>query len=480
MPVTTHHPDYDKMLPEWQLVRACIAGPREVKALKRDLLPAPGEYTKDNKTNYDQDRYAAYLCRAIYVNVTGRTKEGLSGLVFRNDPEIDLPSTLEYLNEDADGSGQSLTQLTKDVQGSLFGSGREILLVDYPEVPEGLTREQFAMVDPKAHIKRYTCENLINWKTATFNGVNKLTLAVLEESEEAPEDEFDNTTVKRYRVLRLRDGSYTVEIRDEDDKIITPEFSPRKANGSAFDEIPMFIIGSQNNDPSVDEIPLADIAHVNVGHYRNSADLEENCHIHGQLTLGMASKMSWDEFKTANPNGVRVGARTGHYLGDGGGFTSIQADANQLADTLMERKEEQMVKLGARLIEKRNPNETATQSVIDATGQNSVLADLVTNVEEGIVRAIQWCGQFMGDEQEFTFVINRQFYPHEVDATLLSAALQQYDRGLIAKADVRAVSRKAGLIEEDRTDEDIDDEVSQTDPLDGPEGNPIDTRSNYL
>lgn len=463
MGVEATHPEYDKMLNEWRLVKACSAGQREVKKLETKVLPAPGE--KDGV--YDKDRYKSYLKRAIYTNVAGRTKQGLTGAAFRLPPEVDLPAGLEYLEENADGSGQSIEQLAKDVFSSLLGSGREILLSEYPEVEQGLTAEQVAMINPQATIKRYDATELINWKVDIIAGQAVLTLAVLVETYNDSNDEFDHDQKEQHRVLRLRSEGYSQQLYRDGDPF-SEEVFPTKQDGSRFDRMPIFIIGAQNNDATVDEIPLADIAHVNVGHYINSADLEENSHIHGQMTLGITSNLDNEQFKQANPNGISVGSMAGHFLGETGGFHTAQASENQITDRLQERKEAQMLALGAKLVEQRNPNETAAAAKIDATGENSVLSDLVTNVEEGIQRSIEFCGMFMGVDVDGAeaFKMNRQFFDDSVDSQMIIAAIQLYDRKVTGKTDLRATSRKAGLVDTDRTDEDIDNETGQVSPLD--------------
>lgn len=462
MAVDTTHPEYDKMREEWLLVRAAAAGQREVKALGRTVLPCPAEKPPEK----NDERYKPYKLRALYVNIAGRTKNGLTGAAFRKDPQIKLPAGLDYLEENADGGGQSLIQLCKDVFGDLLTSGREVLLVEYPEMEEGLTEEQVKLLSPQATIKRYTALDFINWKTSVINGKTVLTQARLKEVYDDAEDEFESNPEDQIRVLRLGKNGYTQQIYRKGEAY-GPEIIIKQHNGAPWPFIPLFVIGSQNNDVSVDEIPLADIAHVNMAHYRNSADLEENCHMHGQLTLGIASELDWPEFKAANPDGVKVGAMAGHYLGRGGSFSSVQTDENQLADKLMERKEEQAVALGAKLIENKNPTETATQAKIDATGENSVLGDLVSNVEEAFQRCIEWCGLFMGETGSFEFEMNREFFDGSVDPATVIAGIQLYDRGIVAKLDIQNLARKANMVEEDRTSEQIDAEAEDVSPLDG-------------
>lgn len=452
MPVDTQHAEYKRFIDDWQMIKDCCEGQTAVKSKKTKYLPVMAD------SHPNDDRYMAYIKRANFVNFTGRTKEGLTGAIFREAPNVSLPSELEYLIDNADGAGESLISLAKDVTGEVVGRGRHILLVDYPPLPDNLTQEQVELLQPVATINRYDCESFINWRVDTVNGQKILTLAVLKEDYNTSDDEFDYEKGSQYRVLRLQNGVYTQQIYRDEEPVDNPVI-PRKANGEPFSMIPLFIIGAENNDTQIDVPPLGDIAHLNVGHYRNSADLEENCFIHGQLTLGVSSSLSFDQFQESNPNGIVVGAMAGHFLGEGGGFSVVQADKNQLADELMQRKEEQMRNLGARMISDSSSTKTATQSLIEQAGQTSILSTISDNVSEGIQTCINWCGEFMGANEESFFELTKNFFDTVSDPQLLMAAMQLNEGGVIAKADMQNLARDQGIIKDDRDNELIDSEL---------------------
>jgi len=59
--------------------------------------------------------------------------------------------------------------------------------------------------------------------------------------------------------------------------------------------------------------------------------------------------------------------------------------------------------------------------------------------------------------------INKEFYETSIDPQILMANIQLMDRGVIGKSDLRELMRKSNLIEPDRTDEMLDEEVSSDD-----------------
>ncbi len=486
MPVSDKHEDYVRMEDERKLVKAAASGERAVKALG-PLALSPPDIREDGQFN--AYRYKSYKQRASYTNYTGRTKNGLSGAAFRKPPEVELPSGLEYLDDDADGEGQSITQLAKAITASMFQSGREIILVDYPSVELeqdengntiALTAAQVRAQDLKAAMKRYYAEDLINWRTAVVNGKEQLTQAVLRETYDASDDEFTTDNQLQYRVLRLREEGYTQQLYKEGitkvaNKIefVVSEEVLILANGKPLPFIPIFVAGAQSNDIAVDEIPLADIANVNISHYRNSADSEDSAFLCGQpmlhIDIGETNDSQWAEM---NPNGVTIGSKTAIQTVKGK-VEMVQADERNIFTTMMEAKEKQMVALGAKIIENNGTQMTGTEARIDAAGENSVLADIVGNIEEMIQVCIEWCGEFMGVpvDGKKAFKMNREFFPESADPQLVMAAIQLHDRGIVALSDMQDLARKAGVVHQDRDNKDIDAEAEAVSPLTGFDSN---------
>lgn len=464
MPVDTKHPEWELHYPMWQKTRDAVRGSIYVKEKRHQYLPVPDAESNDDTVGSQALRYRQYLKRALYTNFTGRTKSALVGAAFRKEPSYEIPNGLEYLEDDATGDGLGLVQMAKDELSNLLETGRSVLLVDYPQTEDGLTAEEVARLDLRAAIIPYTAEQCVNWKTDNVRGRKLLTLCVLAETYLEGDDEFGHEKKTQYRVLRLRDDGYTQQLyRDEEE--YTDEFYPKKADGSAWDIIPLIFVGSKNNDATVDDAPLSDIADVNIAHYRNSADYEESCFITGQPTLFITHNLSPEQWYEYNPDGIKLGARTGHVLGDSGSATLLQANPNQLVMEAMRAKEQAMVAIGARIITDRGNNETAEGARIRFASENSVLGDIVQNLSMAIEQCIAWCGEFMGVSDEAEFQINREFYDKSVDPQLIMAMTTLLDRQIISDADIFDRLKAAGIIEGDRTLEDVREELGEVSPL---------------
>ena len=464
MPVSTKHPQYELYRPVWDKTRDAVRGSVQIKDKKHVYLPVPDPETADERIGENTIRYRQYIRRAVFANYTGRTKNALVGAAFRKPPSYELPQGLEYLIDDATGDGLGIEQLAKDELSNLLETGRTLLLVDFPQAEAGMSAEEIARLSIRASIIPYACEQVVNWKTETVGGRKLVTMIVLAEDYKTADDEFEHDSEVQYRVLRLREDGYTQQLYREEVPY-TDEIYPRKADGSTWDIIPAIFVGSKNNDSTIDDAPLADIADVNIAHYRNSADYEESCFITGQPTLFITHSLNMEEWYEYNPEGIKLGARAGHVLGESGSATLLQPNANNLVLEAMKAKEGQMVAIGARIITDRGSNETAEGARIRFASENSVLGDIVGNLSAALQQAVLWCGEFMGAGDEAEFAINREFYDKSVDPQLIMSMVTLMDRQIISDQDIFDRLKSAGIIDGARTLEDVREEMGDLPPV---------------
>lgn len=462
MPVQTPAAGYATAADKAKTVRDAAAGEWDVKKAATRYLPFPnpadvaaGNPRRQAALDYYNE---SYLKRASYLNVTGRTLDGLVGAVFRKKPSAVLPTQLDYAHENADGAGASLEQIGKRVVSELMIAGNVGLMVDYPSVPLGLSAEEVQRQGLRSRMTVYPVESVINIRADVLNGLTRLSLVVMKEAEEIPQDIFTTALANRYRVLRLDDGLYVQELYDEEGVLI--ERLEPIANGQRMTEIPFSWMGANSNSYEWQNPLLADIAAVNLAHYRNSADYEESLFIAGQPSLFITSDISTEQFAQANPQGVDLGSRAGHFLGPNGNAFLLQATANSPLREAMQDKLADMLAIGAKLITSKGFTETAEAARIRASGDASALETLVGNASDGMEAALEWMAEFMGaDPESVDFSLNREFFPETMTAQDVMAFIQLADRGDIAQSDVRERLRRAGWVSSDRTDAEIDGEV---------------------
>lgn len=464
MPDVTHtRQDYSAALSRWRLVRDVCKGSETIKARGSLYLPQPNAHD-DTKENIE--RYDAYLARAVFYNATGRTKGSLVGAVFRTWPVLTLPTLLEYVAKDVDGQGVSIYQQSQSVIGHLLETGRHGLLVDYPSVESGtVSQADMASGAIRPTVASYQAESIINWKTKRVGGQHVLSLVVLHETiDEDTEDGFGVEIKDQYRVLRLNQNNrYQQEVWRQvgGGWTITDVREPLDGAGRPWTVIPFQFVGSENNDTSIDESPLYDMAEINVGHYRNSADYEEAAYLVGQPQPWMSGlDEQWrDHFEET---GIYLGSRAPWLLPVNGSCGVWQAQPNTVAKEAMDAKERQMVALGARLIEKGSAVKTATQSEAETAAEHSSLSLIVSNVSEAYSQCLQWMAQFLNVTGEIEYTLNQDFTQANLDPQMLQQILQAVMSGKMPESDFWRYLRDFQLIDPEKSDDDIREELASS------------------
>lgn len=444
----------------WNLVDDCIAGQERIKKAKTTYLPKPNA---SDTSEENTARYNAYVQRALYVNYTNRTLKGLLGTVFDIDPAIHIHEDMEPIMEDVTGDGVPLVQQAKKATKYALAFGRGGLLTDYPT--DGDPTIQRTVADQEAGYLRptislYQPDQIINWRTRKIGAKAVLSLVVLKEQYVSDDDGFAPELKDQYRALRLDEsGKYYVEIyRDGAGEGMT-RFDPKDSKGQPFDHIPFHFFGAENNDVEIDDAPLYDLAVVNVAHYRNSADYEESVFIVGQPTPYIAGlTKNWVDNVLGGE--IQLGSRAAVPLPEGGSMGIVQAEANSMAAEAMEKKEDQMIAIGAKIIERAEAQRTATEVNAEAASEHSVLGTVAQNVSDAYTKALFDCTLFMGlapEVQEDTpdggdrvsvpvgIALSTEFDNTNTSPEARRQIVEEWNQGAITFGEMRDGLREAGV-----------------------------------
>jgi hypothetical protein len=383
---------------------------------------------------------------------------------FAKDPEIDIPTQIEYLLDDATGEGVTLEQFCKSAVSEVNKKGRFGNLVDYPvKDGETVTLADVKRLNLQASFKEYTAENIINWATKKIGGKVVLSMVVLKEEYEKLVDEFSSECETQYRVLALDENdNYTVRIfRDG------VQFGETLYPSDSFGQmkyIPFYFAGSVDNNSDVDIAPLESIADINIGHYRNSADHEEMLHLVGQVqpvVVGV-DQAAVD----ANGGSFEYGSMRVWTLPADADAKLLQINESSAYSKEMERKEERAVTLGARLITQSGQAETAEAAKIKFAGDSASLVNVVQNVSQMAESSLATAARMMQvKDSDITYKINTEFYDKTASPEMITRMIMLEDRGTIAKSDTRSYLRQTGVIDGDRTDEDLNAESEKASPI---------------
>lgn len=454
------------LLPQYRLIRDCLAGETKIKAAGKLYLPMPNA---EDVSPANLARYDAYKTRAMFFNATRRTLDGLLGQVFMRAPVVEAPSALQPVLDDATGAGVTLEQEAKRSLALVLAYSRSGLFVDFPDTssaspadPEaGVTVADIQSGNVQATIYAYEPQQIINWRVIESGSRELLSLVVLHESYETSDDGFEQKLASQLRVLKLdAAGNYVQEIWRDDlgakfdpDKTPSGNFKLYKTmnvtggNGQPLKEIPFMFIGSDNNNSQPDNPNMYDIASINIGHYRNSADYEESVFIVGQPTpvvTGLSKEWLNDVLKGT----IAFGSRGGIPLPTDATATLLQAEPNTMPKEAMEHKERLLTALGAKLVEQKSVQRTATEAKQDNTAEGSTLSSCANNVSSAYTWALKWCALFMNVTGECKYELNNDFDLSKMTAEEQNAAVKNWQAGALTFGEMRTVLRRAGTATE--------------------------------
>lgn len=447
--VKTQRLELQKVQAKYTRIADAIEGESAVKARGKEYLPVPSGCEKG-----DQDeRYKAYLKRALYYNVCQPTRDALVGQLFLRAPIIVLPDELKPLIEDMNGEGLNLEQLVRLAANHVLPYGRGGFLADFPQTNKEVTRAEIQSGEIRPIIRFFEPWAIRNWKVEKIGNVMKLTLLVLDEMYEYAEEvnPFNIETKLRQRVYKLVDGCCMVEVYDDNGEIIET-YQICGSNGLPLDSIPFEFIGSVNNDAEIDEPPFINLANINLAHYRNSADYEESCFLCGQPTP-VYSGLTEDWVNNYFKNGIPFGSRASVPLPQGAKAELLQASPNTMTHEAMKHKEDLMFSIGAKIVDRGQKVERKEAEVeIEAASQKSVLTTIKENLELALFAAVKRAASFIGVEisdDEHKIELNENFDLTSMSADEIRSTSELYRDKLITWTEMRESLKRSGIAKTD-------------------------------
>lgn len=425
MAIDTQHPAYETMKPIWQKCRDAFAGQYAVHARGITYLPKLAGQTVDD--------YQAYKLRATYFNASGRTLDGLSGMVFRKEPLHEYPDSFEAIFKDIDLKNTTTDSFSEKLLREVLQVSRAGVLVEFPQViSQPINAAEATQLNLRPYASFYPTESIINWRIERINNAMQATLIVLVESFEDAVDEYSSQTGLQYRVLRLVDGTYIQQIYRQTQSGFQQygtDIIPLM-NGSPIPFIPFYAFGAFDNDLNPEMPPLLDLVDLNLAHYRVSADYEYGTHFTG-LPMLFLSGVTLDE-----NDKVYIGSQTAIVSNNenaDGKFIEFSGQGLGALEKNLDRKEKQMAVLGARLLEQQK-NGVEAQGAMQqrVNGEASVLAGIANMISRQLESMLTFMAQWEGINTEIEFKLNTDYQPTNMTPQELSELVKAWQSGAIS------------------------------------------------
>lgn len=470
MAIDSEHPDYTKRKVQWKKLRDCSEGQEAIHAAGVKYLP--------KLSGQSDAEYKAYVNRSLFYGATARTIDGLTGMIFRKAPQIEVPEGLKKMIADVTLDGLDLTGFAEEVVEDVVEVGRCGILVDHPATPAGATQAQAEALNMRPFLKHYDAEAIFNWKTASRNNALVVTQVRLWECAPTGTGEFDDSERKQIRILDLNElGQYRQRVFVEKKQIgsdgekweLLPgsEVIPLKG-GAPLNFIPFYFVGVKNSLPAAEKPPLIDLANANLSHYLSTADLEHGAHFTALPTAVITGHQD-ETAEGATPAEYRIGAATAWVFPNTETkvqYLEFQGQGLGALEKRVEAKESYMAALGARMLApEKKAAEAADTLNIRTSGETSVLASLAASASQAIEDAVRFMAEWAGMAGNVTIKLNSDFVAVKMSAQELTALFQTYQGGGMAFADFLFNLKRGEIIADDRTEEDIRSEIETANPF---------------
>lgn len=511
MPVDHQHQLYKRWLPTWRQNRAVCDGARAVKGdeVSTELLPPLSGHDRDGKG----EAYRQYLASAHFFPGASRALAGFTGLLNQDPAVVVAPAALKPFLDDVTSSGSPITaqEFTAAAVMEVCKVGRCGVFTDYPEralgvaPPNRLLAERLRL---RPRWRLYAAESIWDWHEVRVGERTVLAYVLLHERQEVPAPtEDDEFAWEEFEQLRLLDRAfppidldersfpdealpanggdgrvyrsrlYRRDAQDKDKWVLVPGTTafPR-VGGKLMAELPFDFGGSRTASPDVDRPPLDDAVTVNIGHYRNSAAHEHGLYFTANpmaYLFGFDQDQELSEQDIVRLNGAKAEIRWTFGSSKMLVLKNAQAQADVLSasaedlsavrEAMAEKRDELVAVVGRILAQEKKAAEAAKTEELRREGERGVLTTVARAVSAMMTRALQRAQAWTESaEGEVSVKVSTEFFAEGFtpDDALKIAELW-VKHGLIAKSDVRKALRRGGIIDAERTDKEIDSELSR-------------------
>ena len=396
--------------------------------------------------------YKQRVRQAEYNNAVNETIDTAVGKLFRKPIKFDENTPQELIDwaNDVDGSGTTLNEYAKQEMKHAIRDGLTYAFIDVPYVDgiETMTNAQKQALGinltPRVSPVRFV--DVIN---RYVDASGKLTKCTIVESVTRLKDgaEFEQDTVKQYRVLYIESGEVYQDVWEEYDseigeKLVKPaldgngneikmqRITPYSGTGKKVVEIPLIPlytgkIASHNAKP-----PLLNQAYTLFSWINTNSQYQRALQDTADPTL-LAVGRQPDESGKYPP--LITGTRTVIDVPEGGSAEWLELTGQSLPSfiTKLERLEVELESYKTS-IQAKDASVSTKQTSIENSDKVSKLTNWAWNIEDYINGILRIVGAYMGVEYDGKVECNKDFDEYEITDSKLERLSQMQLRGQIS------------------------------------------------
>lgn len=402
MAINSEHPAFQRLRPEWELMRDVYAGSTAVKAAGGKYLPPTGGMAADGLAQVQPgaEAYKAYVERAQFYEFVSEGVLRMVGTMHRKPPAIQVPAGMEDVVENATAENEDARQLLRRINEAQLVSGRCGLLVDLPATPQsGPARPWICM---------YGALNIINWTEAEVGDLGVVpTLVVLDESDYEIRPDLTWELVKKYRVLRLNPETFVYEqavVRGANIRLpADADYRAPVLTGSTLNRIPFVFANPRDITSAPDKPPLLGLGNLALAIYRADADYRQHLHLQGQDTLVIIGAPA----KNEEDRVWRTGAGATIELDPGGDAKYIGIESQGLTEEreALDADKAAAANLAGSMVDARSSQpESGESRRVRVVAQTTTLTSIAQTGAEALQAALRAIAEWRGLDPEKVIV----------------------------------------------------------------------------
>ncbi len=466
--VDTHHPDYDRHIADWRMVRDTVDGESAIKAKGAEYLPkTPAQVQHDPGDR----RYKAYLTRARFPDLTAPTLRALNGVLHSKDSMIELPPRLKGMIEHATVDGLSILGFARRVTREILMTGRFGILCNSP-----------ASNGAVPLLAGYNAETILSWRTRMAgDGKTVVDRVVLDETglQPDPKDDFNMVEVEKWRVLHLRAGArggetFQVEtyrratgkvVGDDSGIILDEDAGEASSFGVVMDSIPFVFAGSLDLLPDPDDAMLVPLARLAVSIYQQDADYRATLYQTSQPT---AVLIGVDEDDEKAPRSIGSGATW--FLPDGADAFFLEVSGAGLGAQRSAILDDfgRAMHLGGKMLESGKSAESGEALRLRRGSETASLTSVALASGMAVQTALRHAAAWVGaDPDKVRYLPNLDFIEQYADPAFVRELRESWMSGLLSHDTVLDLLREHEIIPAERTNDEERELIAVQGPLGG-------------
>ncbi len=442
MSVALNHPQYQDAMNTWVSLRDSASGSGAIKPAGIRYLPQPSGMRLG-------DQYAAYRDRASTSGAPQWVTLGITGAIFRREPQLDVPTQLDPQMRNVTRTGLPLRTFAEEVVRETLLMGRYGVLLDFPAPTILPTGELIAPPpDARPYWIPYATEEIVNWHIVEREGAEHIDMIVLQESipmRQGPWGTDDYFVIKNQlqrRVLRINEqGVYEVSVWVEVPATLagrTTTFMPTQTwiperMGEPLAFLPFVSMTPLSLKLDIVQSLLESLVEISYRYYRHSADYEHALHLTSLPT-------PWVSGNLDPATELLIGSLVAWVLPDGAqaGMLEYKGQGLQPHEHAMQQDLHDMAARGASLLEVAPlVPETMTAMLTRTQGSESPVQTLIRNVSEGLTTLLRWHSWWSGvsetlDDASISYALNNRIAAANMPPQQLTALMQAYLNGTMS------------------------------------------------